>query len=673
MRSTDQSELRTALAGLPDGWGCAPLFPVHGPAPVQVCAIVARPEAGGGVGGVGPGGLVLIRDLFDARLVLGCIVDAAYQPIEWLEIEIQDPRGVGSSPGALREGLTNATLDEAFIARQNRGPDTGRLTLGCEGVHPPPTWIRPDTLDPVMLPDHEKGGWLLCRDDDLLAAAELPGYRASLHRYLYCPGLGEESPLISLTDDAPTSERTIELRQALSDAGMEPDSLLPLNPMAGLITCRRYHPVPILGYAAAIGGRSWDQVMHGRPAIRALAGSRAMSASADRIINADGRIFTARGGRNGRIAEALHLKLRLINTAIQQVIEFAQRTRLPLLTLTDESFRVRLLDDPVPGMPVLWSGRSVLVEAGGASRAVTPDGVELYVPTMDLSPSIYRPEDVTRAGRGQGAVVLRSVEDTPDGQAIITATLKVDDTSAIRPDDWVWLRPTVGERRISLMGVIDEASALATGEVRFRTAAQTLDAPVLDDLRRVSGVQLNDVPFETIARLGAACDLYSLGVLALRILLTGPVEGEETDAPAETIDEAMSLAREAGTASDGQPLEGRLAQLLRSDERWVRRLGPQRLIDDELSARQALECIPVQLWARVLGFCLRLLPGGVPESFTSALGDGAGLPPIAVVTRPDEHMATLLEQSRALLFGDWNSNREIHAILGRVRGKIETS
>ncbi|MCA9312043.1 MAG: hypothetical protein KDA21_12600, partial [Phycisphaerales bacterium] len=389
---------------MPDGWGCAPLFPVPGPAPVQVCAVVARPESGGGVGGVGSGGLVLIRDLIDARLVLGCIVDAAYQPLEWLEIEIQDPRAVAGAPQALRDELNNASLDDAFMNRQNRGTDGVRVTLGCEGIHPPATWIRPDTLDPVTLPDHESGPWLLCRDDALLQSAGLPAYASSLHRYLVCPGLGEATPFIPLTDDAPRNERTTEVADAMEGAGLDPASLLPLNPVSGLLACRRYHPIPILGFAAAIGGRAWDQIMQGRPAVRAFAGARVMSSSADRIVPADGRIFTSRDGRGGRLAEALHLKLRLIDSALQQVIDAAERTRLPLLNLTDESLRVRLLDEPAPGIPVLWSGRTVLVESGAAIRSHTPDGgVELYVPMVSLTPSVYRPEDVTRAGRGQGA------------------------------------------------------------------------------------------------------------------------------------------------------------------------------------------------------------------------------------------------------------------------------
>lgn len=104
------------------------------------------------------------------------------------------------------------------------------------------------------------------------------------------------------------------------------------------------------------------------------------------------------------------------------------------------------------------------------------------------------------------------------------------------------------------------------------------------------------VGFHLLPRLGTPCDLYSLGVIGLRILLA------HADGLAASLDELLSLARQyklrfgnanwkTGTAS--------LAGFVKTGEAaaLATRLGPQWLLSNsEMDAAQAFREIPPRLW-----------------------------------------------------------------------------
>ena len=87
-------------------------------------------------------------------------------------------------------------------------------------------------------------------------------------------------------------------------------------------------------------------------------------------------------------------------------------------------------------------------------------------------------------------------------------------------------------------------------------------------LRSYEGIPFSEVPFEVLQPLSSPCDLYSLGVLALRLLYAGSV----LTLPV-ILDTALSLLRAATAEPSETSLEARILNLLETDERWLETLG----------------------------------------------------------------------------------------------------
>ena len=92
---------------------------------------------------------------------------------------------------------------------------------------------------------------------------------------------------------------------------------------------------------------------------------------------------------------------------------------------------------------------------------------------------------------------------------------------------------------MDLYGRVDESEALAKGETRFRTLPQILSEPVRNALEQAAGTPIANASFEILPLLTSPCDMYALGVLAIKLLL---VDDENTLAIA--VDEVLSLAKE---------------------------------------------------------------------------------------------------------------------------------
>jgi hypothetical protein len=169
-------------------------------------------------------------------------------------------------------------------------------------------------------------------------------------------------------------------------------------------------------------------------------------------------------------------------------------------------------------------------------------------------------------------------------------------------------------------------------------------------LQRAEGVPLPDVTFEVVPVLGTPCDLYALGVLAVRALL---VDGDTTLAVA--LDEVLSLAREVGANPE------RIREVVASDERWVRSLGPHRLVRDEIEPDEALDLVPAELWWDVIGLIVRCFEGVSPGAERPNLA-GVGAPQL-VFDPIEAGLRRLLTRTRSLVVIDWRYNREVNAVI----------
>ncbi len=640
-----------ARGGLPEGY-VAVAVDAAGAGGVSLCALVRRqPDPVGGQ-------LVLLRRTFEARVFLGCLCDPAGGALLWLELWVQDVDAAASAAGAAREALTNAILDQRWQRQCEAFAEMGgpRLIRGpWETEPPPPTYIDAATLQPRhVVASAASQPYILCRDDALLARHGLPAYSNSLVRYLVSPGPGADRRFIPLTAGAPTNGDTLPLEQVTGQDAQ----LLPLNPAGGLMMVTRLAGLSAEAYINLLGGASWSVLQHGRTSLDLDSVATALHEQTEK--NADGRLFMGRHGRWGRFVETLHLKLGLLTGMFQAVQTFTGKIQRPLLNLSPESFQISL-GEPGRGLPFLWTAAPVLADPGRAIRLTVEGSDTRYYLRGGATPSsIYQPASAARAVRGAGTLRIRRVMDAGE-DVIIEGTFATQQRLAPSRHDLLWLQINVGDRGVDLYAHAEEDSALAVGEWRFRTVNQRFAPAVARQVRAAEGIPLEPSGFEIIPLLSTPCDLYGLGVLAVRCLL---VNGRTTLPMA--LDETLSLARQAAADHNGKtPLRERLQAIFRRDSRWLGVLGPQQLVEETLTPEEALDLIPGALWWSVLELVVRLFPGVGPDSYCADFGDAPAGAVQKVFQPALAHLEQLLVRTRSLIVIDWRFNREIHAVIRR--------
>jgi hypothetical protein len=649
--------LNGLMRRVPEGFTAVDLFP-GASAPLRVCVLArVEPQAGAGR-------LVVIRDVLDASVCLGCVVDASGSVDAWLEIWVQRVDTLTGSAGGGRATLTNASLEERWKRTVDGLEATAPDLLIRTGLENEPAAafgldLRKGVRRPPM---HEASGdfWDICRDEDALAARGLRSYRSSLARYLWVSRLGDDSPFVDACDaEAVRAEVLTGVNRELE----------PFNLQGGLMMVRRLSPIAFAEYADVVGGRSWSGIRHGVASIDLREGR-------ETIVRSDGiagdpepidpdRLFLGRHGRWGRLVESLHLKVKMLAEAVNAVRSATARTGRPLLNITDESFRVELWEAGV-GLPRLWTSRVRLVDPGTAHE-MTIGGVRArgFVSPDGIGRGIYRPEVGGEAASGRCDFRIRSIDPDDPAGAVVEATFRSDSRVSGGGGELLELRVPIEGERLLLHGRLRADEALGPGELRFRSEATALDARTGSLLKAAEGVPLKDVSFEVVPLASTPCDLHALGVLGVRSLL---VDGQNTLAVA--LDELVSLARAASVEQERDAslsLEAAFEQVFLSDERWVASIGPQRLVTDGVPAAQAIDMVPPEIWVRLLSVLARMLLGATAEGYCRGVGDTRGLAPHLVFEAPGADLASLLVRTRSLIVVDWRHNREVHAVLRRHR------
>lgn len=623
----------------PAGYASVPLGPAQERALLKVCVLVRR-KVDAAAQGVG-GHLVLLRQVLDGRVYLGCITDAAGRIQKWIELWVQDIEGVANTAAAYRESINNKTLDERWITRwraMSKIPGSGGLlTLGFEDRHPAPVVVDPEVMQAVE-PSESRSGrpWALCTEDRLLESKGLPPYSSTLSRCLYVPDLGEQSTFAAVTQDV-EGAGAAPLREVVGkEAAL-------FNPGGGLMMCR-----------AACAGSYEEHIEHLTSAGRGenkkfgdpLAGGWALV------------------GRAGRLVEAFHLKLRLIADAIGAVRDLVAETQAPLLNITPSSFGVSI-GEKAWGLPQWWTARAVLNDPGDAIELpVKGSDAVYYVRGKSAGPTIYAPPAAGLGIRGRGSMRVRRVSESSSG-VVVEATLSTQERLAPNKNDLIFLRSTVGNLRADLYATPEQGAALAGGELRVRTLPMRLGGDATDQLLRSEGLVIPDVLFEVTPLISTPCDLYALGVLAARTLL---VNGQ--DPLAVVLDELMSLATQAGSAAppkDGhiRP-QAKLRAVFESSPHWAEMLGPQRLLRDEFSAAEALGVIPAGLWCDTLTAIVRMFPGLGSDALCRDFGDAPLGSIQRVFDRSLEDWGPMLRATRTMVLNDVTTNRELAGILRRA-------
>ena len=639
----------SGLKRLPEGYIAIPIAEDQKSSVLKICVLVRPdPDPAGGY-------LVVLRNTIDAKIFLGCIVDASSQVLGWLELWIQNGGTLINTPAVSRLSLSNAVLDDRWH-RQFRAfeqlDSAGIVTTGFESSNPLPTFLDISAGSPVHPMDAGSGTpWKLCTDEGLLQQNGLPSYSSSLHRYLYVPASGSHSKLVPVTPGAPTNESTKPLSELCADSGA-----IPFNTAAGLMLVKKHQLIGLETYVDILSGAQWDGLKHGRSILDLGEQVNALRRD-ETILTRDGRLFLESQGRYGQLNETLHLKLQLLADIVSSIYAMVYHLQRPFLNISPDSWQVKL-GDVGRGLPFLWTAKVVLSDPGDAMPlAMESSNLQYYLPSPVAGTSIYRPLVSSLPTKGQALVRMRNVLSEANDTTIVEGTFATQERIDIASHDLVWLRINLACGDIDLYAHLESDSAMAAGEWRFRTVAQNLKHT--ENLKAAEGIPMPDVPFEIIPLLSSPCDLYSLAVLAIRILLV-----DKTNSLPVVLDETLSLMRQIEADYDETTsLEQRISDIFNKDNRWYESLGPQHLIFDEISSERAFQIIPSELWWATLRIILRMFPGLGPDSECKDYGDAqpGGLHKVFKKTMDD--LDNVILKTRSLIVSDWESNQEISMVI----------
>lgn len=627
------------------GYRAIPLRPGDPHAPLQLCLIVQ--DKGDQVSGT----FVLLRNLADAAVYLGCIADAGGAVREWIEVWVQNLENFAAAFPAYHLTAANSILDANWTARAEAfrliEPES-TIATGWESSPPPPLFFDRDLDAPVAVTDEESHSpWELCRDDAFLKSKGLPEYSRSLARYLWVPAKGAAARLVPAISGSPENDSTTPLAEVVRD-------LIPLNPSGGLMMVRTFAPLSYEEFVGVVSGTPWPGVEHGWKVFKPK-GVYSTLQDASVIRFGGGHLFLGHHGRAGLMAESFHLKLHLLAAALRLVRSHVKAHQVPFLNLNASSFRVSLSDSD-SALPFLWNFKLSLAMAGEAlALPLKSTDARYFVPARFGETSVYRPQITSLPVSGTGSVRIRKVRPGGGDEVSLEGTLVTTERLATAGSDLLWLRLALPSGRVDLYARMKAGESAAAEELRFQTLPQRLGAETVASLNQSLGVPLSNVLFETLPLLTTPCDLYSLGVLGVRTLLVG----EELSLPI-ALDEMLSLARKAAPEDESAPsIARRVSAIAAADPERAATLGPHRLLREP----GPMPPFPESLWWEAIALLLRFFPGCGPDSFCRDLGDAPPLALEQIFDEPLMELEKLLLRSRSVLFSDWAANREIGALI----------
>ena len=627
----------------------APIHDCNDNVPLRLCVLVrSEPDAA-------LGSFLLLREYPGSRVYLGAVCDAGARIQEWVEVCLQTLEMRDLAFSGYHERLTNHTFDHRWRAEYQLSlanePETV-ITTGMELRNPAPVLIKvPGGPAATPFLATEAAPWQLCQDDALLGSLGLPPYSTSPFRYLHQPAATGAKTFLATSPDAPINAHVQSLDRLKT--GSEPTVVF--NPHGGLIRVIRTSPLALEDYLQVLEGRAWEGLGPGvarwlQPGV--YADLQAWSGSPK------GMPFLLHGSRTpeGRLNEIFFLKLSAILNMLKEVRACVKAHQLPLLNLSPASFQVRL-QEVGDQFPALWSAKCVLVKPSQAHPLdIKSTEQKYFVRLGKVEPSPFLPEGLGAHSFGIGSVRRRNVVAEADG-VVIEGTLVAEDYLGLDPQDLLWFKLPLGDVRLEFYAHVYSEEAVGPKEARFRTVPMTLPDPVVATLKQT--VSFAKAPYEIWPLLSSPCDLHSLGIIAIRVLLANSQSNLPTIA-----DDVLGLARHLGENPEPQePFGAKLGALLKRDAKLYDLVSPHLLSGSGLTPQQARSSIHLPLWLEAIAWLLRLFPGAGAHSYCKNFGD---VPPLALETvfdGPVQELESLVCRLRSLLVPTNADNEEIARIL----------
>ncbi|MFO1500028.1 MAG: hypothetical protein U1G07_16830 [Verrucomicrobiota bacterium] len=642
----------------PAGYSPAPIHPFHASNPLNICIFVRTDSDAAG------NPFILLRALPWARVYLGVLCDAAGRMHGWLELWVQTLELRDFTFSGYEERLPNPVFDQRWRAEMNlrrAGRPGDVIAMGMEECPPAPVVIRRAKSGgrSPFLPV-EVAPWKVCQDDATLEKVDLPPYTTSSFRYLFRTGDKGEVAFLATAPDARVTAQV----EPMSRLSTGPDILAVFNPAGGFVAATRFMPLEYEDFLQVLEGRAWQGtgLDSGRVHSGGIYGRLEEWSKDPRGLPF---LLHARGTGSERLSEIFYLKLALFRDALVETRAYVKSQQLPLLNLSPASFRVALADVG-DQFPALWAAKGRLVKPGIAYPLRIKGTEQRYFVRLGrIDPSPFFPEGMGAHSFGIGSVRLRSVEPEQGG-IVLDGTLLAEDYLRLDPHDLLWFRLPLAEEPLEFYAHTYKGP-VGPRETRFRTVPMKLSEGLMAALKRLAGTPFPKSPYEIWPLLSSPCDLFSLGVMGVRMLLAN----SQSNLPV-ILDEVLSLATQlgAGSGAANNELLSELRTLTERDTRIRDLVSPQSLVEGGITPEQARSQIHWDLWIETVALLLRFFPQLGEHGFCKSFGDVSAQALETVFDRPMLALEEVVERLRSTLVPSLSANEEIVEVLLRQLGMV---
>ncbi len=545
-----------------------------------------------------------------------------------------------------------------------------------------------------------------CRDEGFLAESSLLPFAESSWRHLWCSSCArEDSRLAVWSFSVPTRtprcpvggpeellagiSRSLlrewepelvgrfadhacaeEIRSAREAGGISPRAfsqrwnVFSLCHTPFLVTA--LSPLRFDEWADVLGGRPVDAL---RPAsdaaaLASQAAARRISWFGVRLPDA-GRLIHGSDGTGLDAVEILYLKLKAFTQVLRALVDFYRRTGQPHLDLHPEHV---LVDAPegTGGLPFFWGPEvrlhglaSSRPAAAGAGAPVLPPAEPVYPfaapEVLEFHLASPRPSDLYVSGLNpaEGGSGYRLEGRLVDPNGLFPRPEPPDVVHATFPHEGLWAGPA------NLVLRLRPGSVAAYEEMPFRSDAVELDESFVKKLEKLQGVRFPGVRYKVFPRFGPAADIYSLGILLLRVLAAG--EKDDFSSAVQGLGR-LDLALK-GARGHGSPA-ARLLAAGKGDETFGLLLDRSRVFyarADRQPGRPS--ALPKELWALAVALALRMCTRVPGFSFCSSPADWNPEDPASRIDEVAAETERLVEELQSILFDRQALGRELRDVL----------